>query len=71
MSITYLDLETAIMSADQISDDIQLLSDRIECDSLSIDEIQIALRGVVVLQKLRHSQLFDVFEQLVKACKLR
>lgn len=72
MSLSYLDLEEAILAADQVSDDLQLLADHIaNADEFDKDAVQNTLLGITGLQRLRHARLFDVFEQLVKACKLR
>ena len=68
------DLETAIMSAWNTSEDIDLIfhnTDNLELNAKDCDNLQNQLLGLKHINELRMSKVWDVFEELIKLGELK
>jgi hypothetical protein len=67
------DLEAAIMSAWNTSEDIDLIyhnTDNLKLDAEYCDTLQNQLLGLKYINDLRMSKVWDVFEELIKQGKI-
>jgi hypothetical protein len=64
--MTRFDLEQAIMSVWNITNDIDVVTKGLLNDNLTKDEVANTLIGMSTLQNLRMNELFDIFETLIK-----
>lgn len=69
--MTRFELEQAIMSCWNTSDDVSLLSRKVLEGDLSSDEISNALIGIEQLHELRCDRVFEIFEELIRLGSLR
>ena len=68
------DLETAIMSAWNTSEDIDLIfhnTDNLELNAKDCDNLQNQLLGLKYINDLRMTKLWDVFEELIKQGEIK
>jgi hypothetical protein len=68
------DLETAIMSAWNTSEDIDLIfhnTDNLELNAKDCDNLQNQLLGLKHINDLRMARVWDVFEELIKQGELK
>lgn len=68
------DLETAIMSAWNTSEDIDLVfhnTDNLELNAKDCDDLQNQLLGLKHINDLRMARVWDVFEELIKQGELK
>ena len=68
------DLETAIMSAWNTSEDIDLIyhnTDSLELNAKDCDTLQNQLLGLKHINDLRMSRVWDVFEELIKEGEIK
>lgn len=64
------DLEQQILKAWNITDDIQLLYEKVMDDEMSKDDIANALLGILNVSNLRFEKCWSTFEEVVRSREL-
>lgn len=72
MELSRFDLEQAILASWTTKDDVDLLCERFfDGEPMSEDELANALIGISALHDMRCHRMFDIFERLITARKIR